>query len=108
LRLPLRRLAGKVELLVRATPRAARDEIAGLVLDAAGEPWLAVRVRAPAEGGKANQAVLRVLAAALELRQAQLELSSGTGARAKRIAVAAPPGEVEARLRQLLDMPRGG
>jgi len=52
-------------IAVKAVPGAARDEIAGLL----GER-LKVRVAAPPEDGKANEAICRVLAAALGLRSA--------------------------------------
>ena len=95
-------MAERIELLVRATPRGGRDEVSGLVLDAAGEVWLAVRVTPPAQGGKANEAVLRLLARTLGVPRSRLELTAGISARSKRIAVDAPHEQIETSLRRLL------
>lgn len=79
---------------VRARPRARRDAIEGV--DARG---LRVAVRAAPERGKANAAVLRVLAGALGVPVASLELASGDAARDKRVLVRGlTVGEVRARL----------
>lgn len=48
---------------------------------------LRVSVTAPPEGGKANEAIIRVLAGALGLRKAQLILVSGETAREKKFLV---------------------
>ena len=105
MRLPLRAVGERAELLVRATPRGGRDRIGGLVLDATGEVWLAVRVTAPAEGGKANDAVLRLIAERFGLPRSRLELTTGASSRSKRIAIDAPHGQIEASLRRLLAEP---
>jgi uncharacterized protein YggU (UPF0235/DUF167 family) len=58
-----------------------------------------VRVTAPAEGGRANDAVLRLLAEALDTRRANVTLVSGHGARDKIVEVAGmTANETERRL----------
>ena len=76
---------GGLLLAVRATPRGGRDRIEGIVMDAEGRPALAVRVSVPAEGGKANAAVLRLLARALGLPKSAVRLEAGETARSKRL-----------------------
>lgn len=71
------------KLSVKVVPGASRTEIAGWL----GES-LKIRVAAPPEGGKANQAVLVVLAGALSLQLSQMEIVSGQSQPRKVIAIA--------------------
>jgi uncharacterized protein (TIGR00251 family) len=61
-------------LNVKVVPGARRDRVAGAYGDG-----VKVQVSAPPEGGKANAAVLRVLAEALGIKLGQLQLLSGHG-----------------------------
>lgn len=81
-------------LTVRVTPRAGRDEIAGI----RGETLL-VRVTAPPEGGRANEAVLRLIARALRVPARDVELVRGARSREKAIRIEGLSGaEALARL----------
>jgi uncharacterized protein (TIGR00251 family) len=85
---------GETHLRVRVSPRAAQPGIVGRH----GDGWK-VRVAAPAEGGRANAAVLRLLADALELPQRALRVRSGAAAREKVIAISGlDDAEAERRL----------
>jgi len=55
---PLTSRGDGIELALKVTPRAGRAAIEGAVVDAAGAAWLAVKVTAPPEDGRANAAVL--------------------------------------------------
>jgi len=59
-------------LVVKVVPGASRDAIAGRLGDA-----LKIRVAAAPERGKANQAVIQLLADALGLKPAQITVLSG-------------------------------
>jgi uncharacterized protein (TIGR00251 family) len=61
-----------VELTVKVVPGASRDRIMGLLGDA-----LKVQVSAPPEKGKANAAVIELLAEALALSERSISLISG-------------------------------
>jgi uncharacterized protein (TIGR00251 family) len=63
---------------LRVTPGAARSEIVGRH----GDAWK-VRVGAAPERGRANDALLRLLAERLDLPVAQLTIVSGHGGRDK-------------------------
>jgi len=86
-----------IELAVRVTPRAGADRIAGTVEDAAGRRWLAVRVAVPAEGGRANAALRRLLARAFGVPASAVELAAGGGSRNKRVRVQGDPDTLLAR-----------
>ena len=60
---------------------------------------LAVRLRAPAVEGQANEALLRFIAGVLKVPRRDVELVSGATARVKRLRVhRLGEGEVRARL----------
>jgi uncharacterized protein (TIGR00251 family) len=83
---------------VRAQPGAKRSGVVGT--------WnghLKVAVRAPAEDGRANAEVLEVLARALGLKGAALELVRGERARLKRVRIACAADVVRARLLSQLE-----
>jgi uncharacterized protein (TIGR00251 family) len=85
------RADGTVVLRVHVQPGARRSAVVGRHGDA-----LKVAVRAPADQGKANEAVLALLRAVLE---APVVLVTGTSSRSKRVAVPGlGPDVVRARL----------
>jgi uncharacterized protein (TIGR00251 family) len=81
-------------LRLRVSPGAGRAAIVGRY----GEAWK-VRVTAPPEGGRANDAVLRLLAEVLAVPRNALTLVSGHGGRDKIVELAGVgPGLAERRL----------
>jgi uncharacterized protein (TIGR00251 family) len=78
----LREVPGGVELSVLCQPKAARSALVGMH---AGS--LKVKVRAPALEGRANEALLELLAGALGVPRARLRLVSGEQSRRKRVLV---------------------
>jgi hypothetical protein len=87
-----------VRVAVRLQPGAARDAVDGLVADAAGATWLAARVRAVPERGKANAALVKLLAKAWRLPAGAIAVAGGATGRNKIVEVAGGP-ELLARLR---------
>ena len=65
-------------LKVHVTPKSGADEVSGWRGDA-----LVVRVRAAPEGGKANEAVCRVVSAALGVPKSSVRVVRGTTGRQK-------------------------
>jgi uncharacterized protein YggU (UPF0235/DUF167 family) len=63
---------------------------------------LRIRVKAVPDKGKANAAVIALLARALGVPKAAVTLVSGDTARLKSVAIAGDPAELEQRLRPLL------
>ena len=60
-----------ISIALRVTPRGGRDDIDGIETLANGRTVVKVRVRAIAEGGEANRAVMELLAKALGVPKAQ-------------------------------------
>jgi len=89
-------------LRVRLTPGAAFDRV-----DGPGDGYLAARVRAKPENGKANAALEALLAKALGAPKRAVSVTRGGKSRLKTVAVTAG-AETLARARTLLDNTTGG
>jgi uncharacterized protein len=81
-------------LRLRISPGASRSQVVGRH----GDGWK-VRVGAPPESGKANEALLKLLAATLEIPRNRIEIAAGRGSRDKTIVVKGlSAADVEARM----------
>jgi len=81
-------------LRLKVTPSASRDAVVGWQGDV-----LRVHVRAPAQRGKANDALLRLLAAALGVERRRLRIVRGETSRQKVVSVdGLDEAEIRARL----------
>jgi uncharacterized protein (TIGR00251 family) len=69
-------------IAVKVVPRASSNEIVGW-----REGVLRLRVTAPPEHGRANEAVAGLLASALRLRKSAVSIVAGHGSPQKRVAV---------------------
>lgn len=74
---PCRATKEGVELFVRATPKAAKERIDGVTLDADSRSYLKVYVTAAPEDNQANKAVIALLAKTLSLPKSCISLKSG-------------------------------
>jgi len=72
-------------IAVHLYPKSARSEVEGEEADAAGKIWLKVRVTAPPEDGKANKAMLKLLAKHWGCPVSALSIVSGETSRYKQI-----------------------
>ncbi len=93
-----------VRVPVKLTPRGRRDAIDGWIKDADGVRLLKVRVTAAPEDGKANRALIRLLADALGVAQASIRIASGETSRNKLIEIAGEAPIIAARLDALGDV----
>jgi uncharacterized protein (TIGR00251 family) len=75
-------------LFLKVTPNASRDEIGEVVADVDGQGQLVVRVRAVPEKGKANKAVVKLIAKKLGCRASAVEVLKGDTSRQKQICIA--------------------
>lgn len=100
---PLAMTSSGVRLVVRLQPGASRNAIEGLDALADGRRVLRVRVGAPPEGGKANAALIALLAKAWRLPKGSLSVVAGQRDRLKTIAVTGEPAALSAQLATWLD-----
>lgn len=91
-----------LRVALKVTPKAARAGVAGVETDAAGRAVLKVRVTEAPEGGKANAAVVKLLAKAWRLPKGTLRVASGAKDRRKTLLVAGDPDALAPRLRAWL------
>ena len=104
---PWRYSTGGISVALRVTPRGGRDDIDGVVTLAGGRSVVKVRVRAVAEGGEANRAVMELLAKALRVPKAKVRLLSGTTSRMKQIAIDGDSAKLGEALRVLISKDQG-
>ncbi|MBC8201017.1 MAG: DUF167 domain-containing protein [Planctomycetes bacterium] len=71
-----------VKIFIKVVPNASRDELSGVIGDR-----LKVRVKSPPESGKANTAVVLLLAKFLDVKKNTLAISQGTSSAHKTIIV---------------------
>ena len=84
---PWRPSIGGISVSLRVTPRGGRDAIDGIDRLSDGRVVMKVRVRAIADGGEANRAVLKPLAEQLRVPQASLRIASGASSRLKQVEI---------------------
>ncbi|HET7210456.1 MAG TPA: DUF167 family protein [Methyloceanibacter sp.] len=103
-RLRLQHTGTGVTLKVRLTPKSSRDAIEGLE-DFGGEIVLKARVRALPEQGRANAALVKLIASWLKLPPSQVSVAQGGKSRIKQVAIEGDAEEIarliEARLSEL-------
>jgi len=91
--LVVRRDGERVIFTIRVTPRASANAVGG-----EQDGALLVRVTAPAVEGRANQAVVELLAEALDVPRSAIHVERGAAARTKRVSI---PKGAEAALHRL-------
>ena len=96
--LPLGAAPGGVRVTVRLTPRGRAGRIDGVARLADGTPVLKASVGAPPEDGRANEALLRLLAAQWGLARRDVAIVAGIRSRNKSVHVAGDPAALLARL----------
>ena len=96
--LPWRINGDAVLLSLRLTPKSSKDALEGVETLSDGRRVLKARVRAVPEDGKANLALLRLLADRLDLPIRALSLATGATGRTKVIRIEGAPETTIARL----------
>ena len=94
---------GGARLAVRLTPRARRDAIEGAVREADGHAALKVAVSAPPIDGKANEALIALVAKSLGVAKGAVSLAAGASGRRKLLFVAGDLAQLRARLGAALE-----
>jgi hypothetical protein len=73
----------KLSFPVRLTPKGGRDAIDGWTEGPDGKRYLKARVSAPPEDGKANEALIRLIAKALGVGKTRVRIVLGSTSRMK-------------------------
>lgn len=94
----VRTLAAAVSFHVRLTPKGGRDAVEGWSAASDGSEHLKARVRAVPEDGKANAALVALLAATLDVPKSAVRIASGATARLKRVEITGDAAALAARL----------
>jgi Uncharacterized conserved protein len=99
---PYRLGSDGLSLFLRVTPNAGKDAVEGVETRDDGTVVLRIRVKAVPDKGKANAAVVTLLAKALGVPKTAITLTSGDTSRFKTLAIAGAPEALAARLKAIL------
>ncbi len=88
---PVRAVADGLTVAVKVTPKASRTKVTGLVRDADGALLIGVAVSAPPEDGRANAALVKLLAKEWRLARSAVTVTSGATSRRKTLHIAGDP-----------------
>ena len=97
--LPFHALVDGVAVAVRLTPKASRTAVTGIAAEADGSPILKATVTSVPEGGKANAALIALLAKQWRMPKRSLTLIAGATDRRKTLHVAGEPAALLGALR---------
>ncbi|HUO55223.1 MAG TPA: DUF167 family protein [Rhodoblastus sp.] len=95
------RRADGIALHVRLTPKSSRDALDGAETRADGAVVLKARVRAVPEDGKANAALVALVARELKLPASRVQLAAGATSRQKTLVLEGDPDALAERLTAL-------
>ena len=87
-----------LRLRVRLTPKGGRDAIEGWWSDSDGREALKARVAAPPEDGKANTALMALIARALDVKKSEVRIAAGASSRLKTVEIDGDERVLAARL----------
>ena len=96
-----RRHGEGLDLHVRLTPKSARDAVEGVGTAADGSSHLKARVRAVPEDGKANKALVRLIAKEMGVPAGTVSIVAGDTARLKTVRITGDAAALESRLAAL-------
>ena len=85
---PLKAAGDGLRVAIRLSPRARNDGLVGVAASAEGRHVLKATVTAPAEAGRANEALLQLLARAWHLPRRNLSIIAGSTSRNKIVRIA--------------------
>jgi uncharacterized protein len=95
---PLRPTRNGLRLAIRLSPRSKADRLNGIAVAAGGGRVLKATVTAPPEDGRANEALLQLLARAWQLPRRDLSIVAGAASRHKTVYIAGDPQQLFDRL----------
>lgn len=102
---PWKAIDGYLRLSVRLTPNGGRDALEKLEAGSDGDMALKARVSAVPENGKANKALIALIAKALRVPKSAISLISGETSRKKILRLDTDPEDLILKLEKLFDQP---
>lgn len=87
-----------VSVRIRLTPKGGRDAVEGWETDSGGASHLKGRVRAAPESGKANAALIDLIAKTLGVSRSSVTITGGEKARLKTVAITGDTSSLAAKL----------
>ncbi|MEP3068599.1 MAG: DUF167 family protein [Parvibaculum sp.] len=100
--LPFEATAEGLRLRVRLTPSASRDVIGDVAMDAEDVAWLTATVTSAPENGRANKALISMLAKSWKLPKSIIDVRSGATQRRKTLLIAGDGTALAAQLEHWL------
>ena len=100
--LPLSAASDGVRVAIRLTPRGRADRIEGSIASADGRSVLKVAVTAPPAEGRANAALIELLAKEWRLPKRDIAIVGGAKSRDKAVHIAGDPAALLKRIAPLL------
>jgi uncharacterized protein len=100
--LPFRASPDGVRVRLKVTPKAKREQVGGLLDEPDGTKALKIAVTAAPEDGKANAAVIALLAREWGVAKSAISVVSGATDRRKLVEIRGPSQELLAKLRAWL------
>lgn len=97
---PFSEAGGGLKVAVRLTPKASRDRIDGVAPEADGGRVLKVAVTAVPEDGKANAALIKLLAKQWKLPKTSIAVTAGATDRRKTLLISGDSAALRQRLEQ--------
>jgi len=98
LNLPFQPSKKGLRVALRVTPKASRNAVTGVADEADGARAIKVSVTAAPEGGKANAAVIKLLAKEWKVAKSYLAITAGETGRRKTVEIAADADRVQPQL----------
>ncbi len=92
-----------VRIALRLTPKASRNRIGPMARDADGAAAFKAQVTAPPEDGKANAALIKLLAKKLGVAKSRISIARGATSRRKLLHVAGDSRALMAQLESWAD-----
>lgn len=90
-----------LRLAIRLTPKSAKESMGGIWRDEKEALWLCAQVRAVPEKGKANDALIKLLAKQLDVAPRAIRLDAGDTSRLKRLTIICDSDDIVSRLKRL-------
>lgn len=90
-------------LSLRVTPNAGRDSLDGVEVRDDGSTVLRIRVKAVPDKGRANAAVIALLAKKLQLPKSDLTLVAGETSRHKTLSIRGDASSLTVKIKDLLE-----